>query len=159
MADEDEEFDIDPEDTTEEADEKYQDIRKTASAPRNIDLPEDEEGRSRSYTASQEETSKLSDMQATFRLLAPQFSIRQLNEISHSIMLARIFPQNFRPLFKKIVVMIMRENPSLDPEMVQVQVNSMMTIGYDGRFRVEAVEVAGVMGEDEGFAMGNSMLR
>ena len=62
-------------------------------------------------------------------------------------------------VFRKIVVMVMRANPDLDPELVQIQVNSAMTIGYDGRCRVEFVEVAGVLGDEEGLAMGNSMMR
>jgi len=152
--------DIDPDEIPEDVvDEKYQDIRKTAVAPRNVNVPNDGSGRNKSYTAAQEETNKLTDMQATFRHLLPNYSITEINDIAQAIMMARIFPQNFRPLFRKIVVMVMRANPDLDPELVQIQVNSAMTIGYDGRCRVEFVEVAGVLGDEEGLAMGNSMMR
>jgi hypothetical protein len=143
-----------PEDEPEDSGEKqydpnqYQDIRKTAVPPREVDVV-DSGGHGKSYSASLEDTSKLTDIQATFRALLPSYSIKEIDMIAHAVMMARIFPQKYRHLYNMLVVSIMRENPELVPRTVMILVDSMLSIGYDGKARVEVVEVAGVMGEDE----------
>lgn len=156
MAEEDIEQEEDGEDNPSQ--ELYQDIRKTAEAPRSIDEPENS-GRRPLYSTAQEEAVKLTDMQATYRALQPKYPIREINDMGQSLMMARIFPQKYRPMFKMLTVQVMRDNPKLAPRNVAVQVDSAMSIGYDGRCRVEVVEIAGVLQEAEAFNMGNQMMR
>ena len=84
--------------------------------------------------------------------LHPKYKNKRLNELLQSAMASRIFPDNF--LDKNyLIVMSLIEEQEGDDDIDVVGIISMVqdgtSIGYEGRGRVEDLEVAGVAHEQE----------
>lgn len=109
-------------------------------------------GEIRTLAESEEETPHQSDLQAVLKYLHPKYKDKRLNELLQSAMSSRIFPDNF--LDKNyLLVMSLIEEKEGDDDIDIVGIISMVqdatSIGYEGRGRIEDLEVAGVSRDEE----------
>jgi len=106
----------------------------------------------RTLAEAEEETPHQSDLQAVLKYLHPKYKDRRLNELLQSAMSSRIFPDNFLDKNYLLVMSLIEEHEG-DDDIDIVSIISMVqdatSIGYEGRGRVEDLEVAGVAHEQE----------
>ncbi len=121
-----------------------------------LEEPEQEmeldEGGMQTLAEAEEEAPHQTDLQAVLKYLHPKYKDKRLNELLQSAMSSRIFPDNF--LDKNyLLVMILIEEKEGEEDIDIVGIISMVqdatSIGYEGRGRVEDLEVAGVAHEEE----------
>ena len=101
---------------------------------------------------AEEEAPHQSDLQAVLRYLHPKYKDKRLNELLQSAMSSRIFPDNFLDKNYLLVMSLIEElEGSGDIDVVGIisMVQDGTSIGYEGRGRVEDLEVAGVAHEQE----------
>ena len=131
-------------------------VESTLSAPVLTEEPEQmldvEDFEGQSLTEAEEEAPHQSDIQSVLKYLHPKYKNKRLNELLQSAMASRIFPDNF--LDKNyLIVMSLIEEQEGDDDIDVVGIISMVqdgtSIGYEGRGRVEDLEVAGVAHEQE----------
>jgi hypothetical protein len=101
---------------------------------------------------AEEETPHQTDLQAVLKYLHPKYKDKRVNELLQSAMSSRIFPDNFLDKNYLLVMSLMEEHEGdLDIDVVGIisMVQDATSIGYEGRGRVEDLEVAGVAHEQE----------
>lgn len=113
---------------------------------------EDYGGGDKTLTEAEEETPHQSDLQAVLKYLHPRYKDKRLNELLQSAMSSRIFPDNFLDKNYLLVMSLIEEREG-DDDIDIVGIISMVqdatSIGYEGRGRIEDLEVAGVAHEEE----------
>lgn len=102
---------------------------------------------------AEEETPHQTDLQAVLKYLHPQYKDKRFNELAQSAASSRIFPDNFWAKHRLLVTALVEEYAEEGKDVDIVGIVSMMqdalAIGYEGRGRVEDLEVAGVAHEAE----------
>jgi hypothetical protein len=137
--------------------EEKDNVEELLGEPAVLEEPEQEleleeaEG-DQTLSEAEEEAPHDSDLKAVLRYLHPKYKDKRLNELLQSAMASRIFPDNF--LDKNyLLVMSLIEEKEGDNDIDVVGIISMVqdgtSIGYEGRGRVEDLEVAGVAHEEE----------
>lgn len=125
--------------------------------PVTIEEPEQElefgeAGGLQTLAEAEEETPHETDLQAVLKYLHPRYKDKRLNELLQSAMSSRIFPDNFLDKNYLLVMSLIEEHEG-DDDIDIVGIISMVqdatSIGYEGRGRVEDLEVAGVAHEEE----------
>lgn len=112
----------------------------------------DDLGDIKTLSEAEEETPHQSDLQAVLKYLHPKYKDKRLNELLQSAMSSRIFPDNFLDKNYLLVMSLIEEHEG-DDDIDIVGIISMVqdatSIGYEGRGRVEDLEVAGVAHDEE----------
>lgn len=101
---------------------------------------------------AEEEAPHQTDLQAVLKYLHPKYKDKRLNELLQSAMSSRIFPDNFLDKNYLIVMSSIEEHEGDDDMDVMGIISTVQdatSIGYEGRGRVEDLEVAGVAHEQE----------
>jgi len=122
-----------------------------------LDMPErevnlEELGLTKTLTAEEETTEHRTDLQAITRALQPRYQTKRLNDLLQPVMVSRIFPDNYLDLnYLLVMSLVEEEEEKNDIDFVGIvsPVQAATSIGYEGRFRVELIEVAGVAHEEE----------
>ncbi len=129
---------------------QYEEIA-TEVPEREVDL-EEYEG-PKTLSEQEEETQQSTDLKAAMRYLIPQYKTPRLNELLQPVMVSRVFPDNYLDLN---YLLVMTEIESLETEGGDVDFAGVVTavqaatsIGYEGRCRIDILEVAGVAHEEE----------
>ena len=106
----------------------------------------------RTVSETEEETPQSTDLQAAMRALLPKFANKRMNELLQPTLVSRIFPDNFIDLnFLLSMTLIEEHEPDADVDVVGIisTVQAGTSIGYEGRGRVDVLEIAGVAHEEE----------
>ncbi len=137
--------------------EQEESIENSIDVPVVMEEPEQEidlegYGGSGSLSEAEEETAHQTDLQAVLKYLHPKYKDPRLNELLQSAMSSRIFPDNFLDKNYLLVMSIIEESEGendIDILGIISMVQDATSIGYEGRGRVEDLEVAGVAHEQE----------
>ncbi len=116
-----------------------------------IDLPKSEGGGHKSLTEA-EDSPNITDLQSMLRQLAPKFDNEEIDRVAKAVMVARIAPDTFMPLLKLTIISILEaheEDEDIDVMSTINIVNAIMTIGLEGKFRVEICQLAGAVRESQ----------
>jgi hypothetical protein len=137
--------------------EEKDNVEELLGEPTVLEEPEQEleleeaEG-AQTLSEAEEEAPHDSDLKAVLRYLHPKYKDKRLNELLQSAMASRIFPDNFLDKNYLLVMSLIEEKEGED-DIDVVGIISMVqdgtSIGYEGRGRVEDLEVAGVAHEQE----------
>lgn len=123
----------------------------TEEAELEIDLDEFEDRKT--LTEAEEETPHQTDLQAVLKYLHPKYKDKRLNELLQSAMASRVFPDNLVDKNHLLSVSLIEEYAEAGGDVPVVDIISMVqdaiSIGFEGRARVEDLEVAGVAHEEE----------
>ena len=137
-------------------DEQEESLVDTIDAPVVLDEPEQEldleVGLGGSLSEAEEGTSHQTDLQAVLRNLNPKYPSKRQNDLFVPITSSRVFPDNFLDLNYLLVMSQIEEcegDPDIDILSIITMTQVATSIGYEGRGRVEALEVAGVAHEQE----------
>ena len=106
----------------------------------------------KSMSEEEEETETKTDLQAAMKALLPRFKRKRLNDILQPLMVARIFPDNFLDLNYFLVSTMIEEcegDADIDFVGIVTAAQAATSIGYEGRGRVDTLEIAGVAHEEE----------
>jgi len=122
-----------------------------------MELPErevdfDEIEMPKSLSESEEDTEHHTDLQTITMALKPRYKNKRLNDLLQPVMVSRIFPDNYLDKNYLLVMSLLEEEEGKDDiDFVGIvsNVQDATSIGYEGRFRVELIEVAGVAHEEE----------
>jgi hypothetical protein len=112
---------------------------------RDVDLPpgdEPEDGVSKSFSQMEEEYSDATDMQAVLFRLFPKQQSREEN----LAMVSRIHPDVFLPFIDILAtseVMRQPDNANIDVAAIRLRTYALLSIGLDGRGRIDALELGG----------------
>ncbi len=102
---------------------------------------------------AEEETPHQTDLQAVLKYLHPQYKDRRFNELAQSAASSRVFPDNYWAKHRLLVTSLVEEYAEDNKDVDIVGIVSMMqdalSIGFEGRGRIEDLEVAGVAHEEE----------
>lgn len=113
---------------------------------------EEANGMAKGVTESEEEAEMKSDFQAAVRRLFPKYKDEELNDVLQSAMVARTFPENLKDKAYAITLSILEAQEG-DPDMDVVgtisKVQDAVGIGYEGRGRIDVIEMAGAAKEEE----------
>lgn len=116
---------------------------------REVDLPEDEIKKGKSLSDAESETANLTDLQATLKYLIPKFSDGEINKLAQGVMVARVFPDTYLDRMFLSVESLVEHHEVNKPEdpidvmMIINLVDSIFSIGLDGKGRVDVIEVMG----------------
>ncbi len=116
-----------------------------------VDLPKSGDGGGHKSLTEAEDSPNITDLQATLKRLFPTFEDDEINKIK-SVMVARIAPDTFMPLLKMTIVSILEsheEDENIDVMSTINLVNAILTIGLEGKGRVDAISLAGAAREAE----------
>jgi len=118
---------------------------------RKVELEEDGEGKVEYKTLAEkmEETSDLSDMQIAIANLFPG---DLGGKIYNALMIARVAPDVFMPLLKLLVnEEIKKSDPhqNINVASIVAKVYTLLSIGLDGKGRIDHIELAGASKETE----------
>ncbi len=105
-----------------------------------------------SLSESEEGTQHQTDLQAVLQKLHPKYKDKRLNDLLQPVMASRVFPDNFLDLNYLLVMSLIEEcegDADIDIVSIITMVQVATSIGYEGRGRVEDLEVAGVAHEQE----------
>lgn len=122
----------------------------TETPEREIEL--EDLGDSVSLAEAEEETSHQSDLQAVLKYLHPKFKDKRMNDVLQPIMASRVFPDNHLDLNYLLTMYMIEEHegsPDIDFLGIVTGNQAGTSIGYEGRGRIEDLEVAGVAHEQE----------
>ena len=101
----------------------------------------------------EEETEQISDLKAVLKYLHPQHPNRKLNFILQSAAASRIFPDNLLDKHFAIAAPYIEENADDDPNFDIMgtisTIQDAVLRGYEGRQRIEDLEIGGVIHEEE----------
>lgn len=117
---------------------------------RNVELDNLES--SKTLTEAEEETEHKTDLQAAMKALLPRFPTKRMNDLLQPAMVSRIFPDNYLDKnFLLVMSLIEEQEGSDDIDIVGIIsiVQDATSIGYEGRGRVDILEIAGVAHEEE----------
>lgn len=113
---------------------------------------EDYEG-TKTLAEAEEEAPHITDLQAVLKYLHPKYKDKRLNELLQSAMSSRVFPDNFWAKHRLLVTALVEEYAGDGEDVDVLGIISMsqdaLSIGFEGRGRVEDLEVAGVAHEQE----------
>ena len=132
-------------------------LQPSIDTPLILEEPEqeivlDDVGGGLSLSESEDETSHQTDLQSVLKYLHPKFKDKRLDELLQPIMASRVFPDNFLDLNYLLVMSLIEEcegKADIDIVAIITMVQVATSIGYEGRGRVEDLEVAGVAHEQE----------
>lgn len=117
----------------------------------DIGLEENED--IKTLSEAEEEAPHQTDLQAVLKYLHPKYKDKRLDELLQSAMSSRIFPDNFWAKHRLIVTALVEEyaEDGVDIDIMSIisMTQDALSIGYEGRGRVEDLEVAGVAHEEE----------
>jgi hypothetical protein len=112
-----------------------------------------EAGSVQTLAEAEEEAPHQTDLQAVLKYLHPKYKDVRLNELLQSAMSSRVFPDNFWAKHRLIVTSLVEEYAEDGKDVDLIGIISMsqdaLSIGFEGRGRVEDLEVAGVAHEEE----------
>ena len=116
------------------------------------DMALDELESPKTLTEAEEETEHKTDLQAAMKALLPRYKNKRMNELLQPAMVSRIFPDNYLDKNFLIVMSLIEEQEGAeDIDIVGTisTVQNATSIGYEGRGRVDILEIAGVAHEEE----------
>lgn len=119
-------------------------------AERDVALDALEVGKT--LTEAEEETEHKTDLQAAMKALLPRFKDKRTNDLLQSAMVSRIFPDNYLDKNFLLVMSLIEEQEELDDIDIMGIISTVQdatSIGYEGRGRVDILEIAGVAHEEE----------
>lgn len=106
-----------------------------------------------SVTEVEDSAASKTDIQAILGVLTPKFKDKRLNEVLQSVMVSRIFPDNYIDKLRLITINLMEElGPDPDKvDFLAIVSNSQdaCSIGFEGRGIIDRLEIAGVVHEQE----------
>ncbi len=111
-----------------------------------------DDGDIKTLTEAEEETEQKTDLQSAMTALLPRYKNKRINELLQSAMVSRIFPDNYIDKHFLITASLIEEyDPTDDIDVVLIisQVQDGLSIGYEGRGRIDILEIAGVAHEEE----------
>lgn len=107
----------------------------------------------KSVSEAEEETQQRTDLQAVLQRLHPKYADKRLDNLLQPISASRIFPDNYLDLNFLVVMSLIEEKATageaVDVMSIITMVQAGTSIGYEGRARIEDLEVAGVIHEEE----------
>lgn len=118
---------------------------ETAEPDRDIDVTELANVH-RSVMEVESESPNLTDLQATLKYLIPKFADEEINKLAQAIMVARVFPDTYLDRMFLTVVSLVEGHKSkdnIDVMMIINLVDSIFSIGLDGKGRIDIIEVMG----------------
>lgn len=92
------------------------------------------------------------DLQRAMRYLRPTYKDPRFDELMQSAMASRIFPDNYLAKINFTSIMLIEEQegePDIDVMGIINKTQDAHSIGYEGRYRGEIIELAGVAHEEE----------
>ena len=128
---------------------KYEDL-KTEESERPIDLEEEEI--SKTLSEQEEETEQISDLKVIAKYLHPQYKDKRLNELLQSAASSRIYTDNLLDKnFLLSMSYIEEHEGEKDIDVVGYisMIQDALSRGIEGRQRIEDLELAGVVHEEE----------
>lgn len=120
---------------------------------RQVELPDDGEGRERTLTEGIEDMSDLTDQQAFMRQLFPSIGTR----VQQAQMVGRVSPDVFLPLLRiQVTNDIMMSDPSepVDVNAIIAKNYTLLSIGLDGKGRIDIAELSGAAREEKHLEAG-----
>ena len=84
-----------------------------------------------------------SDLITTLKRLFPQFKVDHINEILQYLMVARVFPDTYLDKKYLTVISFKRKHPEVPIYDLENIVDTAMSIGFNGKSRVEILLVQG----------------
>lgn len=138
-------------DKEEQTDTLYEELA-TEAPEREIELLDEEEGDKtgrKSLAEKLEETTDLTDLQSAIKNLFPA---GLGDEVVNKVMVARIAPDVFIPLLKMLVnEEIAKSDPkkSISVAATVAKMYTLLSIGLDGKGRIDHIELAGASKETE----------
>lgn len=106
----------------------------------------------KTLTEAEEESPHQSDLQAVLKKLHPKFKNKRQDDLLQPIMSSRIFPDNHLDLNYFLSMYLIEEcegDDDIDVLAIITGNQAGTSIAYEGRGRVEDLEVAGVAHEEE----------
>ena len=137
--------------TQEDSEAVYQEM-VTTLPEREVFLDSDEVEMHKSATEVEEDGIQKSDTQVILKALTPKSQYKRVNDICQPAMVSRIFPDNLLDKQKLIVLGLLQEyDESAVPPFIDIMMNvqDILSIGYNGMGIVERLEMAGVAREEE----------
>lgn len=125
-------------------DEMYQAL-KTVTPPRNGEEDDDYDEGVSLETAERDNPNE-SDLKATLRQLFPRFEDKKIDQLARVTMVARIQPDVFKPMLRLTVDSIVRnhlDDDDVTVASVLVIIYSIISIGLEGKGRIDGLELAG----------------
>ena len=125
------------------------DSMATEEPDREAELEEPEEeivegfGKYKSAEESEKDNPNDTDLITTFKRLFPSLVWKDINQILQLLMVARIFPDTYIPKKYLTVLSIKRNHPEISVMDIENMVDTAMSIGFNGKSRVEIVLVQG----------------
>lgn len=116
------------------------------------EVGEDEYPSVRTATEEEEGAPQRSDLKEAMHRLLPRYATRRLNAVLQPAMVSRIFPDNYMDKHFLISAALIEEcKPEDDVDVVGIisLVQDALSIGYEGRGRIDILEIAGVAHEEE----------
>lgn len=140
--------------TQKEKDKDLYEELSTEKPERQVELPEDGDKPRGPKTLSEkeEETPNLSDFQSTLKSLFPEFDDDGMNSIAQAAMVARIAPDVFSDLIYLVTMSILeKQDPRKNVDVISTltKVYAMMSIGLDGKGRIDQIELHGASKEEK----------
>lgn len=116
-----------------------------------VDVPDDETHKP--LDQAEAESPNQTDLQATLKRLFPHFKHKYIDSVAQAAMVARIAPDIFLDMHYLTVTSVVEEM-ECDGEEIDVQsvinlVYAALSIGLDGKGRIDALELAGSQRETE----------
>jgi hypothetical protein len=127
----------------------YQDL-VTEEPLRNTDI--DGVKTPKSLGEEEEDTVSRSDLKEAMHKLLPRFRDKRIDDLLQSAMVSRIFPDNYIDKHFLITASLIEEQePDDDIDVLGIisMVQDGLSIGYEGRGRIDILEIAGVAHEEE----------
>ncbi len=106
----------------------------------------------KTLSEAEEESEHKTDLQAALKAISPRFKTKRMNDLLQPIMVSRVFPDNFVDLNFLLTMMQIEEcegDSDIDVLAIITGDQVATTIGFEGRGRVDVLEIAGVAHEEE----------
>lgn len=103
-------------------------------------------------TEEEEDSVSRSDLKEAMHRLLPRFVNKRIDELLQPAMVSRIFPDNYIDKHFLITASLIEEHdPTDDVDVLGIisKVQDGLSIGYEGRGRIDILEIAGVAHEEE----------
>lgn len=116
------------------------------------EVGDDEYSAPRTATEEEEGAPQRSDLKEAMVRLLPRYPTKRLNDVLQPAMVSRIFPDNYIDKHFLLSSALIEEcEPEKDVDVVGIisLVQDALSIGYEGRCRIDILEIAGVAHEEE----------
>jgi len=116
------------------------------------DVALDEVVSPKTLSEAEEETEHKTDLQAAMKALLPRYKNKRMNDLLQPAMVSRIFPDNYLDKNFLIVMSLIEEQEGAEDIDIVGTISTVQdatSIGYEGRGRVDILEIAGVAHEEE----------